>query len=193
MVDVSRERARRAVELGRLRTSLVGASVVTLGLALLSRVAPTPIALPWLVLPFAAWALVHQRGGALARGGVVGLAAGTAGWLLPASVLRPCCATMATTSAACCTRPECCLEAGLVLGLVVGLAVPLPRADRGGHRASASGSASTVAAVAGVLIVAGATLAVRCTGLFVGEAIGLLGGLALGTLAAGGTRVAFAR
>ncbi len=182
MDDTLATRARRALELGRARSALASALLVTLALAVLTRLAPG-LEASWLALPFAAWALVIWRGGALARGGMAGLVAGAAGWLVPMSVLRPCCAATSVAHAGmdCCTRPECCLEAGVLLGAVVGLALPLAR----GRRASAE-------SIAGTLLVAGATLGVRCAGLFAGESLGLLGGLALGGILAGGVRVAFA-
>jgi hypothetical protein len=177
---LSQKRARRALELGRIRHALVGAALVTAALAILSRLVPSSVDPRGLAFPFAAWALVAWRGGALARGGVTGLVAGVAGWLVPMSVLRPCCAAMSTMSttpgADCCTRPECCLETGALLGVIVALIVPL---GLGRDRRSSTSS------IAGTFLVAAATLGVRCTSLFVGESIGLLGGLALGALGAG--------
>lgn len=188
MDDVGMTRARRAMELGRWRAALTGAALVTIVLALLTRLVPSAVDPRLLVLPFVAWTLVVWRGGALARGGMLGLVAGAAGWLVPMSLLRPCCSAMATAAAAasgdCCTRPECCLEAGLALGVSVALLAPIDPAR--GKRAFGE-------QIAGTLLVAGATLGVRCTGLFVGESLGLLGGLALGALGIGLVRAAIRR
>ena len=178
MDDVFMERSRRALELGRVRTALIGASILTLGLAALSLVLPRPIDPRWLALPFVAWTFVAWRGGALVSGGMLGVLAGAAGWLVPMSVLRPCCAAMSAqameTGADCCTRPDCCLEAGALLGVVVALLAPIDLSR--GRRAFG-------VQVAGLLAMAGSTLGVRCTGLFVGEALGLLGGLVVAALA----------
>lgn len=188
MDDVLAEkRARRAVEMGRLRHALVGAAIVTLGLALLARIVPNGLDARSLVLPFATWMLVAWRGGSLARGGVLGLVAGAAGWLLPMSILRPCCVGMSAAAMAsgdCCTRPECCLEAGALIGVTIAFLAPIDPAR--GRRAFAE-------RVIGTLLIAGATLGVRCTGLFLGESAGLLGGLLLGALAVSGVRAIFVR
>jgi hypothetical protein len=186
MDDVLASRARRALELGRLRAALFGAIGVTFALLLVSLAAPSPLDARWLVLPFVTWTFVAWCGGSLARGGVLGLVAGTVGWLVPMSILRPCCAsmTMAMTNGDCCTRPECCLEAGAVLGITMAFLAPIDRAR--GKRAFAE-------RVLGTLLIAGSVLGVRCTGLFLGESLGLIGGLALGALVAGGVRTAFTR
>jgi hypothetical protein len=184
MDDAQASRARRALELGRLRTAVIGAAIVTIGLALLANVVPTGLDARFLGLPFAVWTFVAWRGGAFARGGMLGLVAGAAGWLVPMSVLRPCCAGMTAAAMAggdCCTRPECCLEAGALLGVVVGVLAPIDGSR--GKRAFAERAAGT-------LLVAGATLGVRCTGLFLGESLGLIGGLAIGAVIVGGVRAA---
>jgi len=177
MDDALASRARRALELGRLRVALTGAALVTGVLALILQLAPTPLDVRALALPFVAWTCVAWRGGSLARGGAFGLFAGVAGWLVPMSLLRPCCATMAATSADCCTRPDCCLEAGALIGIVLALCSPIDLQRR-----------SFAERIAGTLLIAGATLGMRCTGLFVGESIGLLGGLALGAVATSAAR-----
>jgi hypothetical protein len=186
MDDVLMQRARRALELGRLRSSLIGASVIVGLLAVLAVALPRAIDPRWLALPFAVWAFVAWRGGALARGGMLGLAAGAAGWLVPMSVLRPCCAAMSEQAMRgdCCTRPECCLEAGAMLGVVVGVLA---------HTHLARDRRTSATQLAAMVAMAGATLGVRCTGLFLGEALGLLGGLAVGVIVTGAARALFVR
>jgi hypothetical protein len=90
--------------------------------------------------------------------------------LLPLSLLRPCCRPGVVMTADCCTRPELCVVAGSAIGL--GLALFLPRA-RGAKRWETAGGM-----VLGVLSVA----VLKCSKLFLGEALGLLGGLAVGVL-----------
>ncbi len=179
MDDVLLRRARRALELGRLRHALLGATLVGGTLVAASLWVPGGLDPRWVVVPFAAWLFVAWRGGALAHGGLTGLALGAAGWLVPMAVLRPCCATMGTAVADCCTRPECCLETGALLGAVAAIAAPM---------GLARDLRTLSTRLSGTLLVAGAVLAVRCAGLFVGESIGLLGGLAIGTLVLGGVR-----
>lgn len=195
--SVAHRRARIALELGRARTALRSAALVGAVLTVLVLVAApltgaSSLDARWLALPILAWALVAFVGGAVARGGLAGLVAGAAGWVLPMWALRPCCVSRsgammseaAMRASDCCTRPDCCLGAGVLLGLVVALAVPRPR--RGGRRDLAE-------ELLGATLVAASTLGVRCAGLFVGETAGLLGGLVLGTALAGGVRVWSAR
>ena len=184
-MDDAMVRARRALELGRLRTGLTWGAVVTLALAVLVVLVPTEVDARWLVLPFATWTFVVWRGGALARGGIAGLVAGIAGWLVPLSILRPCCAGVVRAAGeTCCTRPECCVEAGAVLGLLVALALPLD---------VSRGRRSIALQIAGAIAVAASTLGARCAGLFVGEAFGLVGGLALGAVIVGAARAILTR
>jgi hypothetical protein len=194
MDDVLVTRARRAMELGRMRTALIGSVLVVLGLALLAHFVPSGniaasmrtggVDLRWLVLPFAAWTFVAWRGGSLARGGFLGLVAGAAGWLVPMNILRPCCAAMEAASADCCTRPECCLETGIAMGVALALLAPIDLAR--GRRAFAE-------QIAGTSLIAASTLGVRCAGLFLGESIGLIGGLAVGAIVASGLRALLPR
>lgn len=184
MDDVLARRARRAFELGRLRHAALGATLVAGALLAASFWVPAAPDARWVLVPFVVWLAVAWRGGALAHGGLTGLVLGAAGWLVPMTVLRPCCATMGTAVADCCTRPECCLETGAVLGALAAIAAPM---------GLARDARTFFARLSGTLLVAGAVLAVRCAGLFVGESIGLLGGLALGTLVLGGVRAIVAR
>ena len=158
-------RARRAYELGMLRLGLVRGALVAGLVALLSAfdVARLP-SFAWLGLVFAVWTFMGWRGALVWRGAVGGLGAGLVALVLPQSVLRPCCATM--VSATSCSMPQVCLGAGAALGLVVALTLPRLR-----------GSSEWARASAGALIAAMSLVATRCMGLFVGEAMGLAGGL----------------
>lgn len=163
-------RARRAYELGRVRT----ASMYALALAVLVGVtgffAVGPQALPWALWTFVVWVVVGWRGGAMLAGARRGLYAGAATVLLPLSMLRPCCKPGMVMTSDCCTRPELCIIAGSAIGLT--LAVFLPQSKRASRWEVAGGM------ILGVLSVA----VLKCAKLFVGEALGLLGGLAVGVL-----------
>lgn len=169
-------RARRAYEWGMLRLGLVRAALVTCGVAVLAATGVARLPSPaWLVPVFAAWLFVGWRGSLLWRGAMGGLAAGLAALALPLSVLRPCCEAM--KSATSCSRPELSIGAGAVLGLVVALTLPRLRSPGEWARAST-----------GAFIAVASLVACRCATLFLGESLGLLGGL-LATAAG----VAFAR
>ena len=182
VTSLGREKARRAMELGRARFALTSAVVVTLALALVA--GSMGVDLRWLVLPFAAWAFVTFRGGALARGGLAGLVGAVLGWIVPMSILRPCCSASAMSAlplgADCCTRPECCLEIGALVGVGVAILMSLvPVRGRNGM----------VTQMLGAILVCASTLGVRCSGLFLGESLGLVGGMALGAVVFGGARM----
>jgi len=133
-----------------------------------------PLASPaWLVPLFAAWLYAGWRGALVWRGALGGLVAGLAALAIPMSVLRPC------TDAVCaaCTMPQACAAAGALLGLVV--ACTLPRVRSPGEWARAGG---------GALLGVVSLLACRCASMFLGEVVGLLGGLL-----ASASGVAFAR
>jgi hypothetical protein len=164
------DRIRRAYELGRVRTALLSASLVTALVATLAVVAGEAQMLAWLPVTFAAWSWLFWRGGDWLAGGRLGVLAGAVTLVLPMSILRPCCKPgmdMATMGADCCTRPELCGVSGVVLGLLLAVSLPM----RGGSLAKTALGASL-----GVVAVA----SMRCSALFVGEALGLLGGLAAG-------------
>jgi hypothetical protein len=194
MADVSvlHRRARIALELGRARAALFSAALVGAALALVATLGVRALGAEaidprWLALPVLVWGVIAFVGGALARGGLAGLVAGAAGWVLPMWALRPCCVSRggemmseaAMRASDCCTRPDCCLGAGAALGLVIALAVPRP--TRRGRR-------DLVEELLGATLVAASTLGARCAGMFVGETAGLLGGLVMGAVIAGGVR-----
>lgn len=164
------ERARSSYERGRLRSSSVYALALSVLVAVAAYFAVGPQAVPWALWTFAVWVVAGWRGGAMLAGARRGLYAGAATFLLPLSILRPCCKPGVVMTANCCTRPELCILAGGAIGL--GLAFFLPRANKGKRLETAGGM------VLGVLSVA----VLKCSKLFMGEALGLLGGLAVGVL-----------
>ena len=183
MMLATEVRARRAYEGAMLRLGLARAAIVTGAVAVLVALdvarQPSPA---WLLLVFAVWLFVGWRGALIWRGALGGLLAGLVALALPMTILRPCCAAM--TSAMSCTRPEVCVGAGVALGVVV--VATLPRLRSPGQWAHAS---------TGALLAVASLVACRCATLFVGESVGMLGGLlasAAGLAAArawGSTRV----
>ncbi len=163
-------RARRAYEMGRVRTASMYALALSVLVAVAAYFAVGPQALPWALWTFAVWVAAGWRGGAMLAGARRGLYAGAATFLLPLSILRPCCKPGMVMTTDCCTRPELCILAGAGIGLV--LAAFLPRAKAAKRWETAGGM------VLGVLSVA----VLKCAKLFMGEALGLLGGLAVGVL-----------
>jgi hypothetical protein len=162
---VTQARARRAYEGAMLRLGLARAAIVTGIVALLVAidVARLP-SLAWLLLVFGVWLFVGWRGALVWRGALGGMVAGLVALALPMTVLRPCCAAM--TSAMSCTRPELCVGVGVALGLVV--TATLPRLRSPGEWARTCG---------GALLAVTSLVACRCATLFVGETVGLMGGL----------------
>ncbi|MBL8679120.1 MAG: hypothetical protein JNK05_08130 [Myxococcales bacterium] len=163
-------RARRAYELGRLRSASLFAVALSALVAVAAYFAVGAQALPWAAWTLIVWVVVGWRGGALLQGARRGLYAGAATFLLPLSILRPCCKPGVVMTSDCCTRPELCIVAGGAIGL--GLALFLPRSKSASRWETAGGM------VLGVLSVA----VLKCAKLFAGEALGLLGGLAVGVL-----------
>lgn len=165
--------ARRAYELGLAKDGLVRALIV-LGLAVAAaRVTGVPLQAATLGLVVLAWTFLGWRRGFWLKGAHVGLLGGFATLLLPMSLLRPCCPPGAMMCEGCCAGPGSCALAGMVLGVV--LAALVPRGS-GPQRARAG---------AGMLLGVVSIGAVRCSGLFVGEALGLLAGLLGGAVAIG--------
>jgi RNA polymerase sigma factor (sigma-70 family) len=120
-----------------------------------------------LVITFTEW-----RGVFLMKGARRGVIAGFGSMLLPLSVLRPCCGVDAKAmGATCCIMPSACWAAGAVLGL--GMALLLPRVPEGRRTEAALGM------ILGVISVA----VPRCSMLFLGEGLGLLGGVVAGIVA----------
>ena len=174
--------ARRAYERGRLLASARHGLVLAALFAALGGLAVGRSACTWAVLVLATWVLVEWRGGALLAGARRGIVGGVVSLLLPWSILRPCCAPGADmTAASCCTMPGMCLVVGAALGLV--LSAFLPRSAPGRRMETAAGMA--------IIMMSAASL--KCSELFVGETVGLLGGLVAGVAAASLVRVALDR
>ncbi len=164
--------ARRAYELGRLRTSLWWAAAISTPIAAAGWLVSGRSSLVWLPVTLLVWIVACWRGGALLRGAFHGLLGGVVTFALPMSILRPCCTPEAMMSGAdCCTMPGACLAAGGVVGVILAAFVPL---GRGSWWRTATGMVLGVASVA----------IFKCATLFAGEAIGLVGGIAAGLLAA---------
>lgn len=166
--------ARRAYELGRVRSAAIYATSLSSVVAIAAALAIGPQAMPWALWTFVVWIALGWKGGAMLVGARRGLYAGAATFLLPLSVLRPCCRPGVVMTSDCCTRPELCILAGAALGLA--LAAVLPR-GKGTQRWETAGGM-----VLGVLSVA----VLKCSKLFMGEALGLLGGLAVGVIVVSG-------
>src|SRR6478752_2649915 len=172
------QRARRAYELGRLRSSLLSALLVSSLVALLGGLTVGAASFRLLPLTFAIWVLAHWLGQGFQRGAFYGLLGGVVTHLLPMSILRPCCAggAMAMQNGAdCCTMPGACLLAGAAVGAAVAAVVPFGRAS---WWQTAAGSAAGLTSVA----------ILNCAPLFGGEAIGLVAGLVGGLLLASAAR-----
>jgi hypothetical protein len=172
--------ARRAYEVGRARIAFVRALAATALIAIAS-VALGRGVLAWLVLPLVVLAVAEWRGGPLARGARRGLLAGLVTLIVPMSVLRPCCDATMLASGACCTMPSMCGVSGVVIGLALSLVWPREKTARG-H----------VLAGAGVAAGALSITAIRCAGLFAGEAVGLAAGLVAGIAASAIARAVIA-
>jgi hypothetical protein len=175
-------RARRAYEWSLARDGLARAAVVLVLAALAARVAGVALQPATLAIVLLAWTFLGWRRGWWLRGARIGLLGGLAALLLPMSLLRPCCPPGMMTCAACCAAPGACALVGVGVGAL--LSALLPRGGDGGQRARAG-----VGMLLGVVSVG----SVRCSGLFVGEALGMLAGLVVGTLALGAGQWALAR
>lgn len=163
--------ARRAYELGRLRTSLVRATPIVAAVAALALGMEGNAGLVWLPVTAAVWIFANWRGGPLLRGTYVGLVGGLVALALPLTVLRPCCSPEAMAAGMqCCTQPSACVSAGGLLGVVLAALLPAGTA----RWRAAGGTALGVVSVA----------ILRCSTLFAAEALGLVGGLAVGMLVA---------
>jgi hypothetical protein len=175
------QRARRAYEYGRLETSVRRAAILTVAFGVASWLLSGTRALVWLPLTFSAWLFVYWRGEAVLRGAWLGLLGGAATFVLPMSMLRPCCVgRLVEAGASCCTMPGACVGAGAVVGLLLAALVPVTR--------------ETWPKVASGMVLGAASVAVlRCASLFAGEALGLVGGLLLGLAAASAARAFLGR
>jgi hypothetical protein len=162
------EDARRAYEWGRFETSARRAALLLLPIGALTWFLWGAHALVWLPLTLIAWTIAYWRGGAVLRGAWLGLLAGGATFVLPMSLLRPCCVgRVMEAGASCCTMPGMCLGSGAALGLVLATLVPVTRE-------------SWPKVAAGMVLGAASVAALRCSSLFAGEALGLVGGLLVG-------------
>jgi len=164
-------RARLAYELGRLRAALLRAALLAAAAAAVGSWLVDTRAWLWAPFTFVVWTLLGWRGGALLTGATYGLAAGAVTCLLPLSLLRPCCRAGMVDMAATCTMPGMCVMAGALVA--VPLAALVMRRCGTRPREAAAGMALGVLSIA----------TVKCSALFLGEALGLLGGVALGIAA----------
>jgi hypothetical protein len=175
--DIAYRMSRRAYERGRLLRALRHAIAATMLIAAFAWALVGKEGLWWLPMTFLSTLFTEWRGVFLMAGARRGLVAGLAAMLLPLSVLRPCCGVDAKAMGIdCCVMPSACWAAGAAVGLF--MATLLPRAPEG-QRLEA-----TLGMLTGVLSVA----ILRCSPLFLGEAVGLLAGVSAGVVAA-----AFAR
>jgi hypothetical protein len=172
---------RRAYEMGRLWTSTRRAALVTALVGLFVWASSGAHMLPWLSLTFLAWTIAFWRGETVLRGAWLGFLGGAATFALPMSILRPCCVgRVMEPGANCCTMPGLCVLSGAVVGLALAALVPVTRAS---WPKAASGLALGAASVA----------VLRCSSLFAGEALGLVGGLLAGLVAATAARALLRR
>ena len=161
----ARSVALRAYELGMLRLGLTRGAVVACLVGILSVAGAVSLqSIAWLLPIFVVWSFLGWRGSLVWRGALSGLGAGLVALALPLSLLRPCCASMMTATD--CSMPQVCIGAGAILGLAVVLTLPRLRTTAEWARAS-SGALAAVASI----------VATRCVSLFVGEVLGLAGGL----------------
>lgn len=172
--------ARRAYELGRLRTALFRSLFVLVPTAIVAVWVGGRMPILWLPMTALAWIFAHWRGGAVLRGSRIGLVGGIATFLLPMTVLRPCCSPEAMAQGmSCCTQPSACVVAGGLLGVALAAFVPSGRL----RWPTAGGLMLGVASVA----------ILRCSTLFGAEALGLIGGLLGGVVVTTLTRTMLVR
>lgn len=173
--------ARRAYERGRLLGSgrhglLLAALFATLGGLAVGR-----SACAWTLVVLATWVFVEWRGGALLAGARRGIVGGVVCLLLPWSILRM-------------LQARCRHDGGLLLHD----ARHVPRRGRSARRRavgipprSAPGRRMETAAGMALVMTSAATL--KCSELFIGETVGLLGGLIAGVAAASLVRLVLDR
>jgi hypothetical protein len=171
----ARDRVRRAYECARARSGIFRGTLVASVVATIAVWKLDPTSAPLALIALTVVAAAEWRGGAAGSGMRVGLGGGFLALLAPNAVLRPCCAAHAGLAAACdCgMMSSSCWMAGALIGLIVG--VLLPRARQARHLESLAGGVLAAVSVA----------AVRCAGLFLGEALGLLGGIIVGVAIVG--------
>jgi hypothetical protein len=151
--------ARRAYELGRMRSAIQWALTLTLVAASIALLLDER---PWLKLPFAfaLWFAIYYRGRSLLGGARLGVVAGLLTSLWPMAWLRPCCAPGSMVT---CTMPGMCVAGGALIGFA--LASFLPR------------SGDRMESALGMALGALSLVWLKCELLFWGEALGLVGGL----------------
>jgi hypothetical protein len=179
-------KARGSYERGRVFRGVRNATAIALVAWVLSRVACGGDGWAhWLPVTVLAIAVAEWRGSLFMAGARRGVCAGLASMLLPLSILRPCCGDMAAkgmaAGATCCTMPSVCWLTGGFVGLAMALLLPQAPAGRRWE------------APAGMLLGITSLAILRCSSLFIGEAIGLLGGIAAGVTAANLARLAVLR
>jgi hypothetical protein len=164
---------RRSYEVGRLMTALRHAAMLTLLVAVVAGFLFGRRALMWLPITLLAVTFTEWRGMYLLAGARRGLLAGFGSMFLPLSILRPCCGIDAKAmGTACCIMPSACWATGAVVGLGMALLLPKVRGDQ-----------RTQAAL-GLILGVTAVAVTRCSMLFLGEAVGLLGGMSAAISAA---------
>jgi hypothetical protein len=168
-------RARRAYELGRLRSSIEKALLVTAVVALLGWLTAGLSSLTLLPFTLLIWVGAHWLGQSVQRGALYGLLGGLVTHALPMSILRPCCDMQSMSGADCCTMPGACLLAGGAVGVALAAVVPFGRAS---WWQTAAGMAAGLTSVA----------VLKCATLLTGEAVGLVAGLVGGLLLASAAR-----
>lgn len=176
--DSAYRATRRQYELARLARGLGHSSLVVILIGVVAGVMFGVSALVWLPVSLVALTFTEWRGSFWMRGARRGLLAGFGATLLPLSVLRPCCGLDAKAmGVACCVMPSACWAVGALVGLA--MALFLPKAPEGRRWEAALGMILGVTSVA----------VTRCSTLFMGEAVGLLGGIVAAVAASGLARI----
>jgi hypothetical protein len=180
--DTAYRASLRQYELGRLRVSVQRAAMVCILVAGAATFLFGKVALVWIPITLVSLTFTEWRGSLLMQGARRGLLAGLASLLLPLSILRPCCGVDAKAmGVSCCVMPSACWVTGTVVGLAMTLF--LPKAPRRKRKQAALGLILGVTSVA----------VLRCSMLFLGEAVGLLGGIAAGVIATSAARAWLSR
>jgi hypothetical protein len=168
LLDTVLVAARRRYEWARVRRSVLLAVAMVLVAAGVAQIAGSargwwPFAVAGVLL-----AGVEYRGQAAMKGARRGYVAGLALLAAPLALLRPCCIgmDMAAMGANCCTMPSMCAGVGVAIGAMLSFVRPR--------------SGSRVEGAFGLWLGVASVASMRCTGLFIGEAVGLLGGLLAG-------------
>lgn len=181
VTDAALIAAKRSYEWARLRRSVLLATAMVVLAAGVAQFAGSASA--WWPFGVAGVLLagVEYRGQAAMKGARRGYLAGLALLAAPLALLRPCCIGMDTAAigANCCTMPSMCAGVGVAIGVALSLARPR--------------SGSRVEGAFGLWLGVASIASMRCTGLFIGEAVGLLGGLLSGIVVSSAAQAAFTR